>query len=64
MSTPSTEQPPPGQEQPYPGRTSEMNPRPQDEMREYAGRSLLSGVAGPDHRGRFGHRAGRRSGVR
>jgi NAD(P)-dependent dehydrogenase (short-subunit alcohol dehydrogenase family) len=44
MSTPSTEQPPPGQEQPYPGRTSEMNPRPQDEMREYAGRSLLSGV--------------------
>ena len=44
MSTPSTEQPPPGQEQPYPGRTSEMTPRPQDEMREYAGRSLLSGV--------------------
>jgi len=44
MSTPSTEQPPPGQEQPYPGRTSEMNPQPQDEMREYAGRSLLSGV--------------------
>jgi NAD(P)-dependent dehydrogenase (short-subunit alcohol dehydrogenase family) len=44
MSTPSAEQPPPAQQQEYPGRTSEMEPRPRDEMRDYEGRNLLSGV--------------------
>jgi NAD(P)-dependent dehydrogenase (short-subunit alcohol dehydrogenase family) len=44
MSTPSTEQPPPEQEQEYPGRTAEMDPRPRDEMRDYEGRGLLSGA--------------------
>ena len=34
MSTPSTQQPPPEQAQPYPGRTAEMDPRPNDEMRD------------------------------
>jgi NAD(P)-dependent dehydrogenase (short-subunit alcohol dehydrogenase family) len=43
MSTPST-QPPPEQEQPYPGRTQEMDPRPRDEMRDYEGRGLLAGA--------------------
>ena len=43
MGTPSQAQPPPGQEQQYPGRTSEMNPRPRDEMRDYEGRGLLKG---------------------
>jgi NAD(P)-dependent dehydrogenase (short-subunit alcohol dehydrogenase family) len=33
MSTPSQEYPPPKQTQDYPGRTSEMDPRPRDEMR-------------------------------
>ena len=44
MTTPSTEYPPPAQEQAYPGRTAEMNPRPQDEMRGYEGRGLLDGL--------------------
>jgi NAD(P)-dependent dehydrogenase (short-subunit alcohol dehydrogenase family) len=44
MSTPSAEQPPPAQEQEHPGRTSEMQPRPRDEMRDYAGRDLLRGA--------------------
>ncbi len=44
MSTPSTQQPPPEQEQPYPGRTAEMDPRPHDEMRDYEGRGLLAGT--------------------
>jgi hypothetical protein len=44
MTTPSTEQPPPEQEQPYPGRTAEMNPQPRDEMRDYTGRGLLAGT--------------------
>ncbi len=44
MTTPSTQQPPPGQEQPYPGRTAEMDPRPRDEMRDYEGRGLLTGI--------------------
>ena len=44
MTTPSTEQPPPDQEQAYPGRTAEMNPRPHDEMRDYEGRGLLDGL--------------------
>ena len=43
MTTPSTEQPPPEQEQAYPGRTAEMDPHPRDEMRDYEGRGLLAG---------------------
>ncbi len=44
MSTPSAEQPPPPQSQDYPGRSGEMTPQPQDEMREYEGRGLLTGA--------------------
>jgi NAD(P)-dependent dehydrogenase (short-subunit alcohol dehydrogenase family) len=33
----------PAQSQPYPGRTEEMDPRPQDEMRDYVGTGLLAG---------------------
>jgi hypothetical protein len=44
MNMPSAEQPPPGQEQEYPGRTAEMDPRPRDEMRDYEGRNLLAGA--------------------
>jgi NAD(P)-dependent dehydrogenase (short-subunit alcohol dehydrogenase family) len=44
MSTPSVGQPPPEQEQEYPGRTAEMQPKPNDEMRDYEGRNLLSGA--------------------
>jgi len=44
MTTPSTQHPPPEQEQPYPGRTGEMDPRPRDEMRDYEGRGLLTGT--------------------
>ena len=44
MSTPSTQQPPPEQAQPYPGRTAEMDPKPHDEMRDYEGRGLLAGT--------------------
>ncbi len=44
MTTPSTQQPQPEQEQPYPGRTAEMDPRPRDEMRDYQGRGLLAGT--------------------
>ena len=44
MTTPSTEQPPPEQEQAYPGRTAEMDPHPRDEMRDYEGRGLLDGL--------------------
>ena len=40
---PSAQQPPPGQEQEYPGRTAEMEPRPRDQMRDYQGRGLLAG---------------------
>ena len=43
MSTPSQENPPPEQSQEYPGRTSEMDPQPRDEMRGYEGRGLLAG---------------------
>jgi NAD(P)-dependent dehydrogenase (short-subunit alcohol dehydrogenase family) len=43
MTTPSQENPPPKQSQEYPGRTSEMDPRPRDEMRGYEGRGLLAG---------------------
>jgi NAD(P)-dependent dehydrogenase (short-subunit alcohol dehydrogenase family) len=43
MTSPSQEQPPPRQRQEYPGRTGEMTPRPQDEMRDYEGRGLLAG---------------------
>jgi hypothetical protein len=44
MTMPSTEQPPPGQGQEYPGRTADMDPRPRDEMRDYEGRGLLTGA--------------------
>jgi len=44
MTTPSAGQPPPGQEQEYPGRTAEMDPKPRDEMRDYQGRGLLAGT--------------------
>ena len=44
MTTPSAEQPPPEQEQAYPGRTAEMDPAPRDEMRDYTGRGLLAGT--------------------
>jgi NAD(P)-dependent dehydrogenase (short-subunit alcohol dehydrogenase family) len=43
MTMPSSEHPPPEQEQAYPGRTGEMDPEPQDEMRDYEGRNLLVG---------------------
>jgi NAD(P)-dependent dehydrogenase (short-subunit alcohol dehydrogenase family) len=33
----------PSQEQPYPGRTGEMRPRPEDEMRDYTGSGFLAG---------------------
>jgi len=33
-----------GQEQEYPGRTAEMDPKPRDEMRDYEGRGLLTGT--------------------
>ena len=44
MTSPTTQQPPPEQEQGYPGRTAEMDPRPRDEMRDYEGRGLLAGA--------------------
>jgi NAD(P)-dependent dehydrogenase (short-subunit alcohol dehydrogenase family) len=44
MTTPSADQPPPEQEQEYPGRTAEMDPAPRDEMRDYEGRGLLTGT--------------------
>ena len=44
MTTPSTGYRPLGQEQPYPGRTAEMDPTPRDEMRDYQGRGLLDGA--------------------
>jgi NAD(P)-dependent dehydrogenase (short-subunit alcohol dehydrogenase family) len=44
MTSPSTQQPPPEQQQEYPGRTAEMDPRPRDEMRDYEGRGLLAGA--------------------
>ena len=44
MTTPPAGQPPPEQEQEYPGRTAEMNPAPRDEMRDYEGRGLLTGT--------------------
>jgi hypothetical protein len=43
MSAPSHESPPPEQSQEYPGPTSEIDPRPRDEMRDYEGRRLLAG---------------------
>ncbi|GAA1559982.1 SDR family oxidoreductase [Actinomadura kijaniata] len=33
----------PAQSQPYPGRTGDMEPEPQDEMRDYTGSGLLAG---------------------
>ena len=43
MTTPSQQNPPPGQEQEYPGRTAAMDPAPRDEMRDYEGADLLTG---------------------
>jgi NAD(P)-dependent dehydrogenase (short-subunit alcohol dehydrogenase family) len=43
MTSPSAQNPPPKQEQEYPGRTGEMTPAPRDEMRDYEGRGLLAG---------------------
>jgi NAD(P)-dependent dehydrogenase (short-subunit alcohol dehydrogenase family) len=43
MTVPSAQQPPPQQEQEYPGRTGDMDPQPQDEMDGYTGRGLLAG---------------------
>ncbi len=43
MTAPSADQPSPGQEQDYPGRTAEVDPRPRDDMRDYEGRGLLTG---------------------
>jgi len=43
QSTPSAQNPPPPQHQPYPGTAGEMSPRPADEMRNYTGRGLLDG---------------------
>jgi short subunit dehydrogenase len=42
-TTPSAENPPPAQEQRYPGRTGEMDPKPHDEMHDYQGSGLLAG---------------------
>src|SRR3954471_24399308 len=39
----STNWTPPPQQQPYPGSTGEMSPRPRDEMRNYPGSGLLTG---------------------
>ena len=44
MTAPSSDQPPPRQEQQYPGQAAEMDPRPRDEMRGYEGRGLLAGA--------------------
>lgn len=43
QSTPSTENPPPKQQQMPPGASGEMAPEPADEMRGYTGRNLLEG---------------------
>src|SRR6266576_846771 len=43
QAAPSADNPPPAQEQQYPGTTGEMSPEPADEMREYTGRGLLDG---------------------
>ena len=42
--TPSADQPPPRQQQQYPGQTGEMAPEPRDGMRDYEGRNLLRGA--------------------
>lgn len=38
-----SENQPPAQSQPHPGRTEPMEPQPRDEMRDYEGRGLLAG---------------------
>jgi NAD(P)-dependent dehydrogenase (short-subunit alcohol dehydrogenase family) len=43
QGAPSAENPPPAQQQEYPGTAGEMAPGPRDEMRDYAGRDLLAG---------------------
>src|SRR6266550_9591482 len=44
QAAPSADNPPPAQEQQYPGTTGEMSPEPADEMRDYEGRGLLDGL--------------------
>jgi hypothetical protein len=44
MTAPSSDQPPPRQEQENPGRTAEIDPRLRDEMCDYEGRGLLAGA--------------------
>jgi Enoyl-(Acyl carrier protein) reductase len=44
-SAPSADNPPPAQQQPYPGTAGDMSPRPADEMRDSTGRGLLGGRA-------------------
>src|SRR3712207_5415590 len=41
MTSPEQTPEPRAQEQPYPGETEEMTPRPRDEMADYQGRGLL-----------------------
>ena len=43
QAAPSADNPPPAQEQQYPGTTGDMSPEPADEMRDYTGRGLLDG---------------------
>jgi NAD(P)-dependent dehydrogenase (short-subunit alcohol dehydrogenase family) len=43
VTSPSSQHPPPEQQQEYPGRSGEMIPEPRDEMRDYEGRGLLTG---------------------
>src|SRR5690348_17571019 len=42
-SAPSADNPPPAQQQQYPGTAGAMSPQPADEMRDYTGRGLLDG---------------------
>src|SRR6266516_2715368 len=42
-SAPSGDNPPPAQQQQYPGTAGAMSPQPADEMRGYSGRGLLDG---------------------
>jgi NAD(P)-dependent dehydrogenase (short-subunit alcohol dehydrogenase family) len=43
MTAPSQQNPPPRQQQEYPGRSADMTPQPRDEMRDYEGAGLLAG---------------------
>ena len=46
MTTPSAGQPPPEQEQEYPGRTAKMDPRPRDELSSYYSGEVLAPIGG------------------